>query len=40
MKNNYDMWLSKGLNVCQVGVDTMISIYFWSCYLFLAILIT
>ena len=39
MKNNFNIWLSKELNVCQVGMDTMIAIYLWSCYLFQAILI-
>ena len=40
MKNIQHILLSKELNVCQVGMDTMIAIYIWSCYLFLAILIT
>ena len=40
MKNDINDYLSKELDVCQVGVDTIIAIYLWSCYLFLAILIT
>ena len=40
MKNDINDYLSKELDVCQVGVDTIIAIYLWSCYLFLASLIT
>ena len=38
-ENNYNIGLSKELNVCKMGLDTMIAIYLWSCYLFLVILI-
>ena len=40
MKNDLMIHLGKELNVCQVGVGTMIAIYLWSYYLFLMILIT
>ena len=37
MKNNSDIKISKELNVCQVGVATMIAINLWGFYHFLAI---
>ena len=37
-KNDSNIQLSKELNVCQMGVDTIMAIYLWNCYLFLAIL--
>ena len=40
MKNYSNIYLSKELNVCQMGVDTMIAIYLWNYFLILANLIT